>query len=152
MEPRATFTTLKVEDRLRGCCGALEATHPLATDVALSAFKAAFRDPRFNPVIKAELDVIRLEVSVLSPMEPFPVTDEADLLHKLTPGMDGIVIVAGERRATFLPKVWEMLPDPRRFLAALKSKCGLPESYWSEQLEFLRYRTMSFAESIEPAT
>ena len=148
-EPGATFTTLKVKGELRGCCGTLEARHPLAADVTLSAFQAAFRGPRFSPV--AEADVIRLEVSVLSPLESLPVTDEADLLDQLRSRTDGLVIIAGERRATFLPKVWEMLPDSRQFLAALKAKCGLPENYWSEQLEFLRYHTTSYAESIEPA-
>ena len=150
-EPRATFTTLKVDAELRGCCGTLEAEHPLATDVTVSAFKAAFRDPRFSPVAETELDVISLEVSVLSPLELFPVTDEGDLLDRLASGTDGLVIIAGARRATFLPKVWEMLPDPRQFLAALKAKCGLPADYWSEQLEFFRYRTTSDAESIKPA-
>jgi AmmeMemoRadiSam system protein A len=119
--------------------------------VTVSAFKAAFRDPRFSPVAETELDVIRLEISVLSPLELFPVTDEGDLLDRLASGTDGLVIIAGERRATFLPKVWGMLPDPRQFLAALKAKCGLPADYWSEQLEFFRYRTTSYAESIESA-
>lgn len=151
MEPHATFTTLKLKGELRGCSGTLEARHPLATDVTLSAFQAAFRDPRFSPVAETELDVINLEVSVLSPLESFPVTDEADLLDQLTSGTDGLVIIAGGRRATFLPKVWDMLPDPHQFLAALKAKCGLPDNYWSEQLEFLRYHTTSYAESIEPA-
>jgi AMMECR1 domain-containing protein len=68
------------------------------------------------------------------------------LLSRLTPGSDGLVIIAAGRRATFLPKVWEMLPDPQQFLAALKTKCGLPEKYWSEKLEFQRYRTTSYSE------
>ena len=144
--PAATFTTLRFEGQLRGCCGALEASRPLAADVTHSAFRAAFRDPRFDPVGKFELDAIRLEVSVLSPLESLPVFDEADLLGRLTPGVDGLVIVADGRHATFLPKVWEMLPEPQQFLAALKTKCGLAEDYWSERLEFRRYRTMSYAE------
>lgn len=146
-DPAATFTTLHFEGQLRGCCGTLEAVRPLAADVAYSAFRAAFRDPRFEPVGKHELSGIRLEVSVLSPMESMPVTDEADLLSQLTPGIDGLVIVAEGRHATFLPKVWEMLPEPRQFLAALKSKCGLPDNYWSDRLEFRRYRTTSYSES-----
>ena len=143
----ATFTTLRIQGRLRGCCGSLEAVRPLAEDVAHSAFRAAFRDVRFDPVGKHELEAIRLEVSVLSPLEPLPFSGEADLLLRLTPGVDGLVIIAEGRRATFLPTVWEMLPDPRQFLVALKSKCGLPEKYWSERLEFQRYRTTSYAES-----
>jgi hypothetical protein len=139
---------LRLKGKLRGCCGTLEAVRPLAKDVTRSAFQAAFRDPRFDPVCDHELGAIRLEVSVLSPLESMPVTDEADLLNRLTPGTDGLVIVADGCRATMLPQVWEMLPDPRRFLIALKAKCGLADDYWSERLEFQRYRTTSYAESI----
>ena len=146
-DPAATFTTLRLQGRLRGCCGALEALRPLAEDVAHSAFRAAFRDVRFDPVGYHELDAIRLEVSVLSPLETIAASGQADLLRQLTPGIDGLVIIADGRRATFLPKVWEMLPDPRQFLLALKMKCGLPETYWSERLEFQRYQTTSFTES-----
>ena len=99
-DPAATFTTLHVEGQLRGCCGTLEAERPLAADVAYSAFRAAFRDPRFEPVVEHELSSIRLEVSVLSPLESMPVTDEADLLSHLTPGVDGLVIVAEGRHAS----------------------------------------------------
>lgn len=144
---RATFTTLHADGKLRGCCGTLEASLPLARDVAHSAFQAAFRDPRFDPVGKDEVDTISLEVSVLTPMEKFPVADEADLLEQLMPGEDGLVIIDGWRRATFLPKVWETLPEPQQFLTQLKIKCGLPGNYWSEQLEFQRYRTVSYRES-----
>ena len=75
-----------------------------------------------------------------------PVANEADLLNRLAPGIDGLVIVEGMNRATFLPKVWESLPEPRRFLAALKTKCGMPDDYWSEGLRFFRYRTTLYAE------
>ena len=143
----ATFTTLRFQGRLRGCCGTLEAVRPLAEDVAHSAFRAAFHDVRFDPVGKHELAAIRLEVSVLSPLQPIPVSSEADLVRGLKPGIDGLVVIAEGRRATFLPKVWEMLPDPQQFLAALKTKCGLPETYWSERLEFQRYQTTSYAEA-----
>ena len=87
-------------------------------------------------------------MSVLSPLQSIPVTDEAELLDSLVAGTDGLVIVAAGRRATFLPTVWETLPEPSRFLAALKAKCGLADDYWSEQLEFQRYRTTSYAESV----
>jgi AmmeMemoRadiSam system protein A len=145
-EPAATFTTLTLDGKLRGCCGMLEAAKPLGEDVAYTAFQAAFRDTRFEPVRRDELDRIRLEVSVLSPLERMIVKDETDLLQQLVPGEDGLVIVEGASRATFLPKVWESLPDPRRFLAALRAKCGLPDNYWSERLRFFRYRTTSYAE------
>jgi AMMECR1 domain-containing protein len=80
-------------------------------------------------------------------MAPMTVADEADLLGQLTPGADGLVIIEGWRRATFLPKVWDMLPEPERFLAELKLKCGLPPTYWSERLEFRRYHTTTYAEA-----
>ncbi|MDH3482105.1 MAG: AmmeMemoRadiSam system protein A [Gammaproteobacteria bacterium] len=147
LEPRATFTTLRLDGQLRGCCGTLEAMRPLAEDVTHSAFRAAFRDPRFGPVDSGELCSITLEVSVLSALESIPATGEADLVNQLTPGTDGLVVVADGRRATFLPKVWEMLPDPQHFVAALKAKCGLAGDYWSERLEFQRYRTTCYAES-----
>lgn len=146
MEPTATFTTLRLDKKLRGCCGTLEAAHPLVMDVANSAFQAAFRDRRFQPLARDEFGRIRLEVSVLSPLEVMSVASEADLLHCLEPGTDGLVIVEGARRATFLPKVWESLPEPRQFLAALRTKCGLPDDYWSERLRFFRYRTSLYAE------
>ena len=146
-EPAATFTTLRQHGELRGCCGTLEAVQPLATDVVDTAYRAAFRDPRFEPLVQRELGGVRLELSVLSPLEPLPVRNEADLLERLVPGTDGLVIVEGLRRATYLPKVWEMLPDPRHFVAQLKIKCGLPGDYWSEQLEFLRYDTTTYSES-----
>ncbi len=146
-EPGATFTTLHIAGELRGCRGTLEAAHPLAQDVSRSAFQAAFEDPRFEPVSKDELGAIQLAVSVLSTLEPVSVVDEADLLERLMPGTDGLVIHAAGRRATFLPTVWEMLPDPQSFLAALKAKCGLAHDYWSERLEFQRYTTTTYVES-----
>ena len=146
-EHGASFTTLRRGGELRGCRGTLEATEPLAEDVARSAFLAAFSDPRFEPVEQHELAAIRLEVSVLSPMVPVPAADPDDLLQQLTPGVDGVVIIEGRRRATFLPDVWQMLPEPANFLARLKEKCGLTEDYWSDRLEFRRYRTTSYVES-----
>ena len=145
-EPAATFTTLRLAGALRGCCGRLEASQPLASDVAHSAFTAAFRDPRFEPLRRHEFVAISLEVSVLTPMESMQVADEADLLAQLQPGVDGLVIAEGWRRATFLPKVWESLPEPQRFLGQLKLKCGLAEDYWSSRLEFRRYQTMTYVE------
>ncbi len=145
-DPAATFTTLRLVGKLRGCVGNLESVRPLAKDVAHTAFQAAFRDPRFEPVAQHELSEIVVEVSVLSPMEPFPVSSETDLLEKLEPGEDGLVIGFGEKRATFLPKVWEQLPKPAAFLSALKTKCGLEKDFWSENLQFQRYRTTTYVE------
>lgn len=148
-EPRATFTTLRIDGQLRGCCGTLTAELPLAKDVARSAFRAAFRDARFDPVVGYELDAIRISVSVLTPLEPMPVADEAELLGRLTPGTDGLVIFADGLRATLLPTVWETLPEPRQFLAALKLKCGLAADYWSDRLEFQRYETTTYVEPVQ---
>jgi AmmeMemoRadiSam system protein A len=147
MELGATFTTLRLDGQLRGCCGTLEPVRPLAKDVTFSAFQAAFRDPRFDPVDEDELRVIRLEVSVLSPLESIGVSNESDLLDGLVPGRDGLVIIADGRRATLLPTAWEMLPDPEKFLAALKAKCCLAADYWSERVKFQRYRTTTYMES-----
>ena len=145
-QPAATFTTLRLQGKLRGCCGRLEAVHPLAMDVSQSAFRAAFRDTRFSPVGEHEIHAIQLEVSVLSALESLAVNDEVDLLNQLVQGRDGLVLDEDGRRATFLPTVWQTLPDPRQFLAALKAKCGLPRDYWSERLQFWRYRTTVYGE------
>jgi AmmeMemoRadiSam system protein A len=146
-EHRASFVTLELAGQLRGCCGNLEAVRPLAQDVSHSAFHAAFEDPRFRALGRVELNAIDVEVSVLSPLASMKVADETDLLAQLVPGTDGLVIVAGHRRATFLPKVWESLPQPESFLAQLKLKCGLPEDYWSEHFEFFRYHTTIYGEN-----
>ena len=147
-EPRATFTTLRLRGELRGCSGTLEANHPLAKDVTRSAFQAAFRDHRFEPLAERELNDIRLQVSVLSPLESIQFTNEDDLLDRLNPGTDGLVIDADGHRATLLPQVWETLPDARKFLAALKAKAGLADDYWSERLEIQRYSTNTYSEPV----
>ncbi|HNC52713.1 MAG TPA: AmmeMemoRadiSam system protein A [Accumulibacter sp.] len=146
-EPAATFVTLTQDGRLRGCIGSLEAQRPLARDVAENAVAAAFEDRRFSPLSKEELARTRVEVSLLTPPEPFPVADERDALARLRPGIDGLVLSYGRRRATFLPQVWESLPDPRQFLAQLKLKAGLPADFWHEQLVLARYGVRKWKES-----
>ncbi len=152
-EPRATFVTLKRDGQLRGCIGTLRAYQPLLVDVAERAYAAAFRDPRFPPVTRAEWSRpgFELSVSVLSPAEPMRARDEADALRQLRPGVDGIILSEGPRRGTFLPSVWEQLPEPREFLAQLKRKAGLPRGYWSERVELSRYTSESFGAALEPA-
>ncbi len=139
-EPRASFVTLREGDRLRGCMGVLEAKLPLVEDVARNAHNAAFKDPRFDPVKPEEIPGLNLKLSVLTPPEPFPVESEDDLLARIQPGVDGIILREGGRRATFLPAVWEMLPSPVEFIRQLKRKAGLPEDHWSDRMEVLRYR------------
>lgn len=138
--PGSTFVTLKAGGQLRGCIGTLEAWRPLAEDCAENAFAAAFRDPRFPPVTAQEFPALDLHISVLEPARPLVAATEAELLDQLRPGEDGLVLVEGHRRATFLPSVWQQLPEPALFLRHLKRKAGLPEDYWSPTLEFGRYQ------------
>lgn len=141
---RSTFVTLHLQEQLRGCIGALEASRPVVEDVALNAFAAAFRDPRFDPVTTVDFPDIEIHVSLLSPIEPLAVRSEADLLRQLRPGVDGLIFEEGERRGTFLPAVWRSLPRPGDFLAQLKAKAGLPPDYWSETVRAFRYTTEEF--------
>jgi uncharacterized protein len=140
----ATFVTLKQAGILRGCIGTLEAERPLVTDVACNAFNAGFRDPRFSPLAVYEVEELELHISLLSPPEVIPARDEADLLAQLRPGIDGLILVEGRRRGTFLPAVWEQLPEPIDFLAHLKRKAGLPPHHWSPTLQVERYTVEAF--------
>jgi len=146
-QPAATFVTLKLADDLRGCIGSLKPLRPLGVDVRENAIAAAFRDPRFPPLAVIEYEAISVEVSLLSADERLNVRDEADLLARLRPNVDGLVIEYGHHRATFLPQVWESLPEPRGFLAALKRKAGLPADFWSPQMNVARYGVIKWTES-----
>jgi len=138
-EERATFVTLRRGGSLRGCVGSLSATRPLVVDVAENACAAACRDPRFQPVSPSEFDALAVQVSILSPPEPLAVRSEQELLELLRPKVDGLMIEEGGHRATFLPQVWELIPDSREFLRQLKRKAGLPADYWSRDLRVARY-------------
>ncbi len=146
---RATFVTLEIAGRLRGCIGTLAARDPLVTDVAQHAFAAAFEDPRFPPLQVDELPQVAIHISILSPPESLSCTSEDDLLNQLRVGIDGLILSLGARRATFLPSVWESLPHPYLFLAQLKQKAGLPLDFWSEDMQFERYTTESFSDDTE---
>lgn len=150
--PGATFVTLRIDDALRGCIGSLRAWRSLVADVRANAIAAAFGDPRFPPLARAEFAAVAIEVSVLGPSEPVAGADEDAAVAQLTPGVDGVIFSCGARRATFLPQVWEQLPDPRDFLAALKRKAGLPADFWSPDVELARYRVEKFAERAAAAT
>lgn len=139
LEKRATFVTLTKGGALRGCIGMLEACRPLAEDVAENAKAAAFHDPRFPPVTREEFDQIEFHISVLSPPEEIRFSSEADLLEQIRPGTDGLILQEGMRRGTFLPSVWEELPDKEVFWMHLKMKAGLPTDYWSDTLRVFRY-------------
>ena len=140
----ASFVTLTREGQLRGCIGSLKAHQALAEDIAANAVKAAFEDPRFRPMTEHELVDAEIEIAILSRPAPLAFRDEADLLARLRPGRDGLILQDGSRRATFLPKVWEALPAPDEFLAALKAKAGMPPGHWSAELKAWRYVTESF--------
>ena len=141
---RASFVTLNRFGMLRGCIGHLEANMPLAKDVAENAYSAAFRDPRFAPLTPDEYPELELHISILTPPEALNVGSESDLLAMLRPGVDGLILEDGYARGTFLPSVWESLPEPKDFLRHLKRKAGLSENYWSDSLRLYRYETESF--------
>ena len=145
--PGATFVTLTQNGGLRGCIGSLEAHRPLDQDVRANAVAAAFRDPRFAPLTLAELPRTRVEVSLLSTPQPMTFSSEADALGQLRPNVDGVILIAGPRRSTFLPQVWEQLPDPRLFMAHLKQKAGLPADWWSAEVQLQRYEVQKWKEA-----
>lgn len=146
-EPGATFVTLTCAGALRGCIGSLVAERPLRTDVQSNALAAAFSDPRFPPVSAREYRELEVEVSLLSPMQPVTVESETQALTLLRPGVDGVLLEYGRRRGTFLPQVWEQLPEPRAFLAHLKQKAGLPADFWAEEIRLSRYTVTKWRES-----
>jgi AmmeMemoRadiSam system protein A len=143
-EPGACFVTLKREGELRGCIGSLTAHRPLVEDVAENAYAAAFSDPRFYPLQAGELFGLELHISLLGEAEPMQFRSENDLLEQLRPGVDGLILEEGFRRGTFLPSVWEQLPEPKAFLHHLKLKAGLPVNYWSATIRISRYTTHGF--------
>ena len=146
----ATFVTLTVNGMLRGCIGALEPYQPLIEDVREHALAAAQNDFRFNPVRPEELDEIEIEISRLTKPVPLEYVDAPDLLKKLRPGVDGLVLKDGFQRATFLPQVWEKLPDLNVFLSELCIKMGAVSNLWQrKKLEVLVYQVEEFHEGEE---
>jgi AmmeMemoRadiSam system protein A len=135
----ACFVTLTQEGELRGCIGTLEAHRSLLEDVKANARSAAFHDPRFSPLKKKELDYTEIEVSLLSPTQAMEFTTEQEALAQLRPGIDGVVFEFGRYRSTFLPQVWEQLPDRIEFMAHLKHKAGLQPDFWADQVRLYRY-------------
>ncbi len=146
-ERLACFVTLNSNGVLRGCIGHLEAVQPLVCDVAENAFSAAFRDPRFPPLTEMELRGLEIHISVLSPSKPMVFGSEQDLLDQLRPGVDGLILKRGAHQGTFLPSVWESLPDAPSFLNHLKRKAGLSQDFWSDDILILRYTTESFSDN-----
>ncbi|MGZ0018500.1 AmmeMemoRadiSam system protein A [Nitrosomonas sp. wSCUT-2] len=146
-KPGATFVTLMQRGALRGCIGSLQANEPLIDDVSNNAVSAALRDPRFLPLTADELSTVEIEVSLLSELQPLLFSTEDDALQQLRPEIDGVVFEYGSYRSTFLPQVWESLPQPKQFLAQLKLKARLPEDFWMEGIQLSRYTVSKWREA-----
>lgn len=140
----ACFVTLKISQSLRGCIGNMEGTESLYKSVLRNAHSAAYNDPRFNPVTEAELDIIKISISILNKPSLLEFDDESDLLSKLRKDVDGLVIESGNKRATFLPSVWEQLKTPEEFLSQLKQKAGMHKTDCPERVSI--YQTISISE------
>jgi len=146
-EQGASFVTLTIRGQLRGCIGTLEAHQSLAEDVREHAVAAALEDPRFPPVGENELSRIQIEVSRLTRPIPLAYGTAEDLVSKLRPHVDGVILKDGYRRATFLPQVWEKIPDVAEFLNNLCYKMGVNENIWrSKHLDVLTYQVDEFHE------
>ncbi len=142
--PGASFVTLKHRDSLRGCVGTLEAYRPLVCDVAGQAFAAAFEDPRFPALERNQLEQLGIGIAVLSPLEELAFADESSLLAQLRPGLDGLILQKGAERATFLPAMWQALPDKQVFVWHLKEKLGLQANGWHADMRAWRYSAQAF--------
>jgi AmmeMemoRadiSam system protein A len=146
-DPGASFVTLTCRGYLRGCVGALEPYQSLVEDVREHAIAAAFQDYRFPPVQADEIEDIKIEISYLTRPEPLKYENPAELPAKLRRGIDGVVIRDGSRRATFLPQVWEKIPDPEEFLEELCMKMGAQPDLWrKKKLVVLTYQVEEFHE------
>lgn len=143
----ASFVTLHKNGELRGCIGALEAYQPLINDISEHAYSAAFQDPRFPALQDNEYEQLDVEISVLGKPEPMIFESEEDLLQKIRPNIDGLILEYGVNRGTFLPSVWEQLPDKKEFLNHLKMKAGLPLQWWDNAAKISHYETFSFQDS-----
>jgi AmmeMemoRadiSam system protein A len=149
-EAGASFVTLKKAGQLRGCMGSLEAQRPLVEDVAHNAVASALQDPRFARVQPGELPTLDISVAVLTKPEAFSVGSQNELISTLRPNVDGLILQEGRHRATYLPSVWEQLPDPNVFVRELKRKAGLPENYWSPSIQLWRYQTITQSGKLLP--
>ena len=146
-ERRGTFVTLTEHNGLRGCIGHIIPQETLLEGIKINAINAAFRDPRFRPVSKKEWANVKIEISILTDPKPLAYSDSHDLLEKLRPGIDGVIIKKGIYQATFLPQVWDQLPDEREFLTHLCLKAGMDGNAWKkEKIEVLTYQVQAFEE------
>jgi AmmeMemoRadiSam system protein A len=146
LEPGASFVTLTLEGKLRGCIGSLQASRPLLVDVKANAQAAAFQDPRFRPLAAEELNRTRIEVSLLSALAPVEFGCEDEAIAALRPHQDGVVLAWRDKKATFLPQVWETIPQPGEFLTELKRKAGLAPDFWADEMKLYRYSVDKWSE------
>ena len=146
-EKRGTFVTLTINNQLRGCIGNLDATYSILDGIERNAINAAFHDPRFPPLKDDELNRVDIEVSILTEPQPLEYQDSKDLLSKLRVNVDGVILRKGSASATFLPQVWEQLPQSEKFLSHLCTKAGLPSDEWKKgNLDILTYQVQCFEE------
>lgn len=147
IEPAACFVTLHIGEDLRGCTGVLVARSPLALEVVDTAGQTALHDPRFWPVTPDELPLVEIEISVLTNPVPLDLKTPTDLPHLIRPGVDGVTLIRQPLRATFLPQVWDRVPDPVEFLNLLCQKMGLPRRAWSiTRMTVETYQVEDFSE------
>ena len=143
---RATFVTLEIDGKLRGCIGSLLPTRDLAHDVVSNAYSAAFRDSRFSPVNIDDLKKINITISILSMPVQIIFNSEDDLLRQIKPGIHGLILYEGDNCGTFLPAVWDDIKDKKDFLNHLKVKAGLDFHYWSDTIKCSSYTTQAFSD------
>lgn len=147
LEKRGTFVTITINNNLRGCIGHIIPQESLIEGIRINAINAAFRDPRFKPLSREECERIKIEISILTEPKKLSYRGADDLLNSLRPGVDGVIIKKGYRQATFLPQVWEQLPDKKEFLTHLCLKAGLDGYAWKkEKLEVSTYQVQAFEE------
>lgn len=145
--PAATFVTLHTDGQLHGCIGSVIARLPMAVDVAKNAIAAARYDPRFPPLRPDELDRTEVEISILTPLQEVSYTSVADLLGKIRPGVDGVMVARGWQRGLLLPQVWEQIPDPEAFLAHVALKAGAsPDIYLHPDAKVYKFQVHSFTQ------
>jgi len=146
-ERLCTFVTVTIEDNLRGCIGHIIPRESLIEGIKENAINAAFKDPRFHPLTKEEFDRIEIEISILTSPQELDYVDAEDLLKKLRPGIDGVILKKGFYEATFLPQVWDQLPKKEEFLSQLCLKAGLSANSWkTEKLQVSTYQVQAFEE------
>ena len=145
-EPGACFVTIEKNGQLRGCIGSIIAHRPLVNDLIENTRSAAFKDSRFKPLTIEELNQLKISVSILTEPKRILFNSEQDLLDKITPNLDGLIIKDGDKQAVYLPSVWEVIPDKKEFLSALKVKAGLPRDYFSNTFEAYRFETIYIKE------